>query len=337
MKFMMFKVCAFIAFVLNLQATSGDGICDKFSELSLEQLRSLTPSTIDIWAANCGAKFCGTFYRLSDEQLRSLTLFTIESLSANCGDKFCAKLSELSSDQLRSLTSSTIESLSANCGAKFCKQLPKLSFKQLASVTPSTIKSLAATCGDDFCDRFSDLSDDQLRSVPLSTIQSLAATCQVDCDKLNQLNYAQLESLTPSGLGFFQFYLAADGTSAEVKAAAEGFLGQIQAEKIASNASAYTGSRPFELDLLLGICKIARNEMEEFNLENVQCNKMLRLKDEEAKNLWVQFVENPKYFLRKIHKYPESNLLKDPCGQEKFSQHNLEELCELLKNEVLNH
>jgi len=143
--------------------------------------------------------------------------------------------------------------------------------------------------------------------------------------------------LTPSGRGFFEFYLAADETSAEVKAAAERFLGQIQAEEITSNANAHTGSRTFELDQLLGICKIASDEMEDFNPGNVQCSKMLHLKDEEAKNLWVQFGENPKYFLRKIHKYPESNLLEDPCGDEDFSQYNLAELCELLKIEASNH
>merc|ERR1711904_332266 len=197
-----------------------------------------------------------------------------------------------------------------------------------------------ATCDDVDCDTFYQLSGDEVNELPQSDFRDLNAVC--GCDELNQLGDEQLESLIPSGLEFFAIYLTADSIE-DIKKAAEGFLGQIQAEKNASNANSYTGSKP-QRDLLLGICKIAKMNPQKFNPqdldpEKVHCDKILRLKDEEAKKLWVQFGENPKYFLeyflRNIHNYTESNLLTDPCSQEKISQHSLKDLCDFLKPKAL--
>merc|ERR1719328_474782 len=160
---MMFKFCAVIAFVLNLQATTCDVDCDTFNRLSSEQLAIVSPSTIKSLAAHCGAKFCGTFYRLSDEQLRSLPSPSFIKGVATCKVD-CTQLSKLSSDELRSLAPFTIERRAATCGGD-CDTFSKLSKEQLKSLPPSTIESLFATCGDEFCAKFYELSYDQLKSL----------------------------------------------------------------------------------------------------------------------------------------------------------------------------
>merc|ERR1719328_53231 len=111
----MFKFCAVIAFVLNLQATTCDDDCDKLSKLSsdglISLLRSLALYEIERVSATCGAKFCNKLSELSDEQLTSVSLSTIKSLAATCGGKFCTKYYELNSKQLANLKQSTFETL----------------------------------------------------------------------------------------------------------------------------------------------------------------------------------------------------------------------------------